>query len=121
MGATVIQAPEVETVGAGVGEGLHQQLEHLGLQRGECQEEALAGGWGDGAIDREPFDKVLDGPQRLDPTGREPTPASGQSSQPAFVLADDAHGAGLRWWHDALSPLLTRHRKLPPGLRVVFV
>jgi len=95
VGAAVIQAPEVQAVGNGWREGVHDALDHVGMQRGECREEALARGWGHGAIDIEPVEGVLDGPEGLDPLGYEWPSAHGQSAQTAFVLAEHAHRAGL--------------------------
>jgi hypothetical protein len=120
VGAPVIQAHDGQVVREGVGEGIHAQLELFVSQSGECQAAALAWDGGDGARDIEPFEPVLARPQRLDPTDGEPMPAYGHSPPPAVVLAEDAHGAGIRWRHDARQPLLTRHLKLLQGVSVLW-
>jgi hypothetical protein len=69
VGATVVQEQDVQAVRKGLGEGVHE--EHVGLQIGEFQEEALVRRWGHGARDIEPFEGVLDRADGLDPLGRE--------------------------------------------------
>jgi hypothetical protein len=71
VGATVIQEQNVQTVGKGLGEGVYEQLKHVGIERGELQEEALTRGGGHGAVDIEPFKGMLDHPDGLGPTGCE--------------------------------------------------
>jgi hypothetical protein len=70
-GPTGVQQEEMQAVGKGLGEGVYEQLKHVGIQRGELQEEALARGRGHGAVDREPFKGVLEHPDGLDPMGCE--------------------------------------------------
>jgi hypothetical protein len=118
VGAAVIQEQDVQAVGKGLREGVHEELEHLGVQIREFQEEALARGWGHGAIDIEPFEGVLDDPDRLDPLGRESPSAHRQQATPTFVLAEHAHRAGILRWDDALELLLTSRLEVPQGLRV---
>jgi hypothetical protein len=117
VGATVIQEQDVQAVGEGLREGVHAQLEPVSIQRGEFQEAVLARGWGDGAIDREPFAGGLEDPERLDPLGRESPSAHRQQATTTFVRAEHAHRAGILRWDDALELLLTSRLEVPNGLR----
>ena len=53
--------------GKACGEGVHEQLEHLGIQIRQFKKEALTRGGGHGAIDIEPFEDVLDRLPRVGP------------------------------------------------------
>jgi hypothetical protein len=58
--AAVIQEQDVEAVGKRLGERVYKDLEGVGIERGQLQEEALAGGRGYSPIDVEPLEGVLD-------------------------------------------------------------
>ena len=121
VGAPVIPAHEVQAVGKGLGEGIHEALEHVGMQRGACQEAARTRRRGHGAIDRAPGAGVLEGPQRLDPWGRESPSAHRQEAHTTGVLTAHAHGVGMHRWQDARQPLLTGRLQRSNGLWVFLV
>ena len=91
------------------------------MQRGACQEAARTRRRGHGAIDRAPCAGVLDGPQRLDPWGRESPSAHRQEAHTTGVLTAHAHGVGMHRWQDARQPLLTGRLQRSNGLWVFFV
>jgi hypothetical protein len=62
VGATVIQAQAVRTLGKRPGERIDEALEGLGIQIGQFQKEALTRGGRHRAIDIDPFEDMLDCP-----------------------------------------------------------
>jgi hypothetical protein len=117
VGAAVIQEQAVAAVGERVGEGVHNDLERVGIQVGKLQKAALARGWSHGPIDVEPREGVLDQPHGLDATGGEPPSAHGQHAQATFVLTAHPEGAGVVGRDAVLQPLVTRRLKRGHGLR----
>jgi len=95
MRPTVVEQEEMQAVRKGLRKALEEELEHVGVQIRQLEEEVLACGRLDGAIDIEPLEAVLDRPNRLYPAGGEPPPADGQEAEAAFVLAEDADGARI--------------------------
>ena len=73
MGAIVIQQEEIDAIRKRPRDSVDEELEHLGIQIGLVQETPLARGRGRGAVDVEPYNGVLDQPDRLDPAGGQPT------------------------------------------------
>src|ERR671918_426474 len=72
MRAAVIQEQDVETVGKRVSERVDKDLEGVGIEIGQRQTEAFAGGRGYGPIDVEPLEGVLDEAHRLNAARGEP-------------------------------------------------
>lgn len=75
MRATIVEEQEMEAVGKGVGEGIEAELEPLGVEIRQLEEEPLAGGGLHGAIDREPPKDVLDGANGRNAVSREASAA----------------------------------------------
>jgi hypothetical protein len=120
IGAPVIQDQSVQAAGVRVGECLEKDLEHLGLEVGEFETDALAGGRRDRGIDIKPFEDVLDRPDGLDPARGEAA-AHGRQAQATFVLSEPAQRLGRLRRDDALELLQTGHLNLRDGLRVCLV
>ena len=118
MCAAVIYEQDVEAVGKRVGECIDEDLEGVGIQIRELQEEALARGWGHGPIDVEPLEGVLDQPHWLDATGGESPPAHSQQAKAAFVLTEHQDWAGVVGRDAVLQSLATRLLERRYGLRV---
>ncbi len=107
MGATVVQEPEIQAVGEGLGEQIDAELEVLRVQRGPCQTEALSAGGRPRAIDREPCEDMLARPDGRHPTGSEAPPAHRQQANAAFLLAQDPNGAAVLYRDETLEWLMT--------------
>jgi hypothetical protein len=116
----VIQQEAVQTVGKGLGTGIHKQLTGIRMQRRPFETEPLTRGRGHRAIDIEPCKDVLDRSPGLDPGRCEAAAAHGQQAKTTFVLAAHAHRAGMRRRNDALELLLTGRLKFPKGVRVFW-
>jgi hypothetical protein len=71
----VVQAQEVQAVRKGLGKGLDAKLERLGVQGGQCQEDALARRRRHRAVDGAPLEAVLYGAHGLHSTRGE-TPST---------------------------------------------
>jgi hypothetical protein len=71
MRTTVVQEKDVQTVGEGLGEGVDEELEALGIEIRQCEEEPLAGRRRYGPVDLEPFKDVLHRANGPYPKGRE--------------------------------------------------
>ena len=104
------------------GEGVDEELEGVGIQRGQFKKEALPCGRGHGPIDLEPFEDVLDRPLRVGPRGavrrrrctvRRPTTT--------VVLAEHAHRAGILRRDDRRAPLPTARLKVSNRRQGFFV
>lgn len=121
VGATVIQEQDVQGVGKGMSEGVHEAWDHVDMQQiGACQEEALTRRGGHGAIDRAPFEGVLDHPDGLDPLGRQAPSANGQEAEGAFILAKDPDGTPMRGRDDLLEAFSTGSLERGDGLRIFW-
>jgi hypothetical protein len=120
MGATVIQEQEIEAVGKGLRQGVDEELKGVGIQIRQLQEQPLARGRGDGAVDVEPFKGLLDRPHGLNPAGRQPSAAHGESPHTPFILAEHTHRSGLLRWHGTLQRLLTGRLQRGNGFRVFW-
>ena len=118
VGAAVIQEQDVEAVGARVGERIDEDLEGIGVQIRELQEEALARGRGHRPIDIKPLEGVRDQAHWLDATGCEPPPAHSQQAKATFVLTEHPDWAGVIGRDALLQPLATRLLDLSQRLRV---
>ena len=120
VGPAVIQEQDVQAIGGGLGKGVEEDLEHLGIEGGQFEKEALAGGRRHGTVDLEPREDVLDRSYGLDAAGGEATAAHGQHAQPTFVLAEHAHRAVMRWRDDVPKLLQTACLKLADGVGVFW-
>jgi hypothetical protein len=60
MCPTIVQQEDIQAVGKGLREGIDEELEHLGVQRGQLQKEPVSCGWFHGAGDLEPLEGMLD-------------------------------------------------------------
>jgi hypothetical protein len=92
---TVVEQENVEAVRKGLGEGIDEELEHLGIQRRPLQEEPSARRRLHGPIDIQPLEDMLDRSHRLHPTRGEAPAADGAEAEAAFVLAEHAHRMGV--------------------------
>jgi hypothetical protein len=120
MRAAVVEEQEMQAVREGCREGVGEQLKALGIQIGQFQEEALAGGGLYGAIDIEPRKDVLDGADGLDAVGREAPAADGQEAEAAFVLAEHPDGVTIIRRNSLLEVGLTGRLEDRDGLRIVL-
>ena len=118
MGAAVIEEQDVEAVGKCVGERIDEELQGVGIQIRELQEEARPRRGRHGAIDVEPLEAVVDRANGLHPASGEAPPADRQQAEPAFVLAEHAHRPGVVRRNDACQPLLTRRLTFLDGVWV---
>ena len=82
----MISAQDRHAVREGVGHRCDEALAQVGVQIRLFQQAVLPGGGRHRPRDRELFEDVLDGPQGLDTTGREPASAPRQHTEPAFIL-----------------------------------
>jgi hypothetical protein len=57
---TIVQQEAIQAVGKGLREGIDEELEHLGIQRGQLQKEPVSWDWVHGAIDIAPRVGMLD-------------------------------------------------------------
>jgi hypothetical protein len=78
MRPTVVQEQEMQAIREGLREGVDEELEHLGVQIGQFQEEPVTRGGLDGPIDIEPCEDVLHRSDGLHPTGGQASAANGQ-------------------------------------------
>jgi hypothetical protein len=101
-----------------VGERIDEELEGVGIQLRELQEEARPRRGLHGAIDVEPREDVLDRATGLHPTRGEAPPADRQQAEPAVVLTEHAHRPGVVRRNDACQPLLTSRLKFLNGVWV---
>jgi hypothetical protein len=118
MGPAVIQEQDIEAVGERLREGVDEELERVGVQIGQFQEKPVACGRGDGTVDGEPFESVLDQPHGLDPRGGQSAAAHGQEAHPTFILAEHAHWTSILRRDDLLQALPTARLKDRNGVRV---
>jgi hypothetical protein len=118
MCAAVISEQDVEAVGKCVGERIDEDLEGVGIQVRELQEETRPRRGLHGAIDVEPFEDVLDCADGLHPTSGKAPAADRQQAEAALILTEHAHRPGVVRRNDAFQPLLTRRLKCLEGVRV---
>jgi hypothetical protein len=118
VGTAVIQEQDVQAIGVRLGKGVEEDLEHLGMEVGEFEKEALAGGRRHCTVDIEPLEDVLDRSDRLDAACGKAAAAHGQQAQTTFVLTEHSHRAVLRWRDDAPKLLQTACLKLADGFGV---
>jgi hypothetical protein len=60
LGPTIVQPEAMQAVGEGLREGIDEELEHRGIQRGQLQREPVSCGGFHGAIDIAPLEGLLD-------------------------------------------------------------
>ena len=94
VGPPVVPQAAVPAVREGVRAGVPAPREHVGMQRGELQDEPLACRRLHRAIDIAPLADMRDRPHRLHTASREAPAAHGPSPEAAFVWAEDPDGAG---------------------------
>ena len=117
MGPAVIQAQDVQAIGGRLGKGVEDDLAHLGIEGGEFENEALAGGRRHRTRDREPFEDVRDRSDGLDSACGAAAAAPGQQAQTTFVRTEHAHRMVMLWRDDAPKRLQTACVTLVDGLR----
>jgi hypothetical protein len=117
MEATVVQEQEVQAVGEGLREGVHEEWETLRIEIGEFEKESLPRRGRHGPIDIEPFKDVLHRADGLYTEGGEAAAAPRQQTEATFVLAQDPHRAGMLRRHDPLQRLKTCLLKRWNGFR----
>jgi hypothetical protein len=104
---TVVQHEAIEAVGEGVREGIDEELEHLGVQIRQLEEEPGTRRRLHGAIDIVPLEDLLDRSHRLHPTRGEALAADREEAKAAVVLAEQAYRPGIRRRDDRLQALPT--------------
>jgi hypothetical protein len=107
MGPPVVQRQAMQAVREGLREAIDEELEHLGVPRGQRQEEAVPRRRLDGAIDIAPLEDVLHAPDGRHAARREAPSADGQSAEATFVLAKHPHGARIRGGNGPLEVFVT--------------
>jgi hypothetical protein len=118
--ATVIQKEEVQAVGEGRREGLDEELEALGVEIRQFEEQPRARGRGHGTIDVAPCKDGLHRADGLHPAGREAAATHRQQAKAAFVLAEHPHWVRIHGRDDLLQPLATGRLEFPERLRVFW-
>jgi hypothetical protein len=102
MGSTVVQEQEVEAVRESLGEGIHEELEALGIQIRQFQEEPLTRRGFHGPIDIEPLKHVLHHADGLHARGGEAPPADGETPKRLSSWLNTRTGrvfvAGIACW-----------------------
>jgi hypothetical protein len=78
MRPTGIQEEDVEAVGEGLGEGVDEELETLGVEIWQFEEEPRSRRGRHSTIDVEPLENVLDRPHGLDTARRKASSTHGQ-------------------------------------------
>jgi hypothetical protein len=96
MRATMVQRHEIEAGRKGRREGIDEELEAFSVQRGQVQEEPVAGRRLHRAIDLAPFEDLVHAPDGLHAAGREAPAAHGQQAEAAVILAQHPDRAGIR-------------------------
>jgi hypothetical protein len=107
MGAAVIPEQDLEAIGKGVGEGLHQDMQGLRTQIRSFEPEALPHSRGHRAIDSEPFADGLDRAHGLATAGCEAPSTHAPEAHAAFILTNPPHRAGILGRDEPLPPLWT--------------
>lgn len=120
MGPTVGQAQEVHAVGKRLSEGLHTELDSVGIRIGQLQKAAFTCERSHGPIDIERLKAGLDQANRLDAADCKPPSTDRQPTAAAFVLTDHAHRAGMLRRADALQRLPTGRLQGRAGVRVFW-
>jgi hypothetical protein len=120
MCPTIVQQEDIQAGGEGLREGLDEELEQLGVQRGPLQQEPVPCGGFHGAIDIEPLEGMLDGSDRLHTTGGQAPPSDSQEAEAAVVLAEDTDGASIGGRDDLLEAFYTGSLERGNGLRIVL-
>jgi hypothetical protein len=118
MGSTVVQEQEVEAGWESLGEGIHEELEALGIQIRQFQEEPLTRRGFHGPIDIEPLKHVLYHADGLHAIGGEAPPADGEEAEAALVLAEHPDRTGVRGGNRLLEMFLTGGLEGWDGLRL---
>jgi hypothetical protein len=104
---TVVLQEDIEAVGEGVREGIDEELEHLGVQIRQLEEEPLTRRRLHGAIHIAPLEDMLDRAHRLHPTRGEAPAADRQQAEAALILAEHADRAGIHGRDDRLQAFPT--------------
>jgi hypothetical protein len=118
MGPTIVQQQEIQAVGESLREAIDEELEHLGVQIGQLQEEAVPRRRLDGAVDIEPLEDRLHAPDRLHATRRKAPSPDREEAEATFVLAKHPHGARVRGGNRALEVFVTAGLEARNGLWV---
>ena len=118
MGTAVVQEQAVEAVRESLGEGLHEELEALGMQIRQFQEKPLTSRGFHGPIDLEPLKHVRHHADGLHAIGGEAAPADGAEAEAAFVLAEHPDRTGVRGGNRLLEMFLTGGLEGWDGLRL---
>jgi hypothetical protein len=120
VGPAVVPEQEIQAVREGLGEGLDEDLEALGMQLRQFQEKPFTGRQLHRAIDREPCKDVLHRAHGLHAIGGEAPAADGEAAKAAFVLAKDADGPGVRRGDRPLELCLAGGLEGGDGLRLFW-
>ena len=118
MGPAVVQEQEIQAVREGLGEGIDEDLEALGIPRRPFQEKPLTGRRLHSAIAVEPVKDMRHHAHGLHTIGGEAPAADGEEAQAAFVLAKDPDGSGVRWGDRPLELFLAGGLEGWDGLRL---
>jgi hypothetical protein len=114
----IVQAEAVHAVGTGLCDGIHEGLEGVGLQSGECQNAAFPRGRRHGPTDRGGLKEGRHWPPRVHATGGQAPTADGPSASTTFVLTEPPDGAGVGRRDATLEPRVTAPLQGRHGVRV---
>jgi hypothetical protein len=114
----IVEQQDVQAVGEGLGEPVNEELEALGIEIRQLQEEPLPGCRGHRAIDIKPLEDVLHRANGLHTAGGEAPATHGQQAEAVFVLTEHAYRRGVNGGDDPLQPLATIRLKRPDGVRL---
>jgi hypothetical protein len=120
MRPTVVQEQKIQAVRAGLCEGVHNELEALGMQLRPFPEEPIARRRLYGAIARAPRRGRLNGPDGRHPTRRQTAAADRESAEAPVVWAEHSEGTGVRGGEHPRELCTTGGRKGRHGLRVFW-
>jgi hypothetical protein len=118
--ATVIQKEEVQAVGNGLGEGIDEELDALGVAIRSFEEKPCARGRGHSTIDIAPGKDVRHCVDGLHPAIHAASATHRQQAKAAFALAEYPHGARMHGRDEMLQPLAAGRLALPDRLRVLW-
>jgi hypothetical protein len=116
----MVEQPEIQAGGEGLGERVDEELEALGIEVRQCQEAPLSGRRGHRARDIPPLEDVLHRADGWHTAGGEAPATHRQQAEAAFVLTEHAYRLGVDGWDDALQPLSTTRLKRPEGFRLFW-
>jgi hypothetical protein len=107
MGPPMVQPQEMQTVWARLCEGLDEEWEHLGVPRGQLQEEAFPRRRLDGTIASAPLEDMVHAPDWRHAARREASSPDRERAEATFVWATHPDGTRVRGGHRSREVVVT--------------